>query len=760
MTRPFSLSVLASLWVAVFCVACDAPELPLDAAPDASDDARDVPFRDVPLDVRDAAVARCEETPLEPWDLSLGSWSTNFGPRGLSDDGPNDAIVNDLAMHDGVLYVAGEFSHAGPVPASNVARWTLARGWSALGDGVPEATSRITVAPDGTVYVATVGPPIGGPSSIYSWDGSDWALIGVTDRGVMALRADVDGTLLAGGYFLAIGPLATPDRFARWDGTAWTAIEQPFFDVAAILSETDRICIGGGGGFGGQVACQERGSTFWEAMPLPAQPGPSYPRPVQAIVRDASDRIVIGGGVYLGTDMQLGAALRWTGAAWETLGAGLSDSSAGVEVRDLARTSDDAIYAVGNFTSVGRPRLVFTFHVARWALERWWDVGGVQGERSEAARAVVADGTTVYVGGALLEAFNAAGSWHAASAIARYDGGDWHALENPGVAAHGPESVSALGVRGSCTAFLSGRFTAIEDTVVGNVAALAPDGSSRAVASTTGFDIIGHPNVLAVGPDGVLYGGGSLWLVGPGPSFVRGPLARVMRGDWEPFGPFEETDIATALAFSEDGILYVGGTFPDEEDGARSHLLSWNGSVWSAVGARPDPQPVVALTVEGPIVHVAEALPDGQTRVSRFDGTWSLVGIPFAGDVQALVLYRGVIHVGGRTDGGGALLMRWDGSTWTSIAPLSASSRYSAITSFAVLGDELVAGGGNNGSRDEPGILVRWTGSDWEELAGGVDDYVGALAFTRDGLLVGGAMDVAGGVPSWGLALLSRPAGP
>jgi len=104
--------------------------------------------------------------------------------------------------------------------------------------------------------------------------------------------------------------------------------------------------------------------------------------------------------------------------------------------------------------------------------------------------------------------------------------------------------------------------------------------------------------------------------------------------------------------------------------------------------------------------------------------------------------------------------MRWDGSTWTSIAPLSASSRYSAITSFAVLGDELVAGGGNNGSRDEPGILVRWTGSDWEELAGGVDDYVGALAFTRDGLLVGGAMDVAGGVPSWGLALLSRPAGP
>lgn len=69
-----------------------------------------------------------------------------------------------------------------------------------------------------------------------------------------------------------------------------------------------------------------------------------------------------------------------------------------------------------------------------------------------------------------------------------------------------------------------------------------------------------------------------------------------------------------------------------------------------------------------------------------------------------------------------------------------------------------MAGGGDAVDGGAPGILVRRRAPGWDEVAGGVDGYVAALAFSRDVLLVGGRFDVAGGgVPSWGLALLRRP---
>jgi hypothetical protein len=137
------------------------------------------------------------------WDGS--AWSPLAAPGGVGLDGP----VRALAVFDDgggpALYVGGDFTTAGGVPANNIARWDGAA-WSAVsgpaGDGV-------------------LGPPL---------------------AGVRALAGFDDGTgpgLYAGGDFTTAGGLASynvgrwactstlfADGFESGDTSAWSGTVQ------------------------------------------------------------------------------------------------------------------------------------------------------------------------------------------------------------------------------------------------------------------------------------------------------------------------------------------------------------------------------------------------------------------------------------------------------------------------------------------------------------------------------------------------------
>ncbi|NOY94459.1 MAG: hypothetical protein GXP55_25055 [Deltaproteobacteria bacterium] len=643
--------------------------------------------------------------------------------------------------------------------ASNVVTWTEEAGWLALGAGVPVAVRRIAVAPDGTTYVAERTTAAGDPVAIYRYASGAWALIGTANAEVEDLAIDVDGSLLAGGFFRAIDAVSMPNAFARWDGSAWTSLDKPVgFDVSAILVDAAGLCIAGRqAGSGGYVACRAPGSSSWNVMPTPWRPTPG-PNPVNAIVHDSSGRVVIGGALYLGSGSQLGGVLRWTAGAWENLGPGLGDGNSPMEVFSIAAADDGSIYAAGTFTTIGSyvaPR-VYAQHVARWFAESWQSIGGVQGGYPP-AYAVATDGPDTYFGGRMTETFSAAvgGPWHAVAGIVRYRGSTWSPLQHPGSVAHGPRNVAAIAVRAGCRPYVAGDFQVVEDGIVSHVGRMAADGAVRGVATTSGFQSFG-PEALAVGADGTLYAGGSLDLIVAGGFGVRAPLARRSGREWEDFGTLPPGATVYALAIAEDGSLYVGGSFTDEANPERSHLLRWDGSVWSAVGARVDPLPVTALSLDGGALYIAERLTPSGSRVSRYEaGTWTVMGDPLSGQVEALAVHRGVLMAGGSSLVAGSPVASFDGATWISAGPLGSES--ARIRAFAVLGDELVAGGADGYAIDAPGILVHRTASGWEDVGGGVDGAVDAVAFTADGLLIGGRFDVAGGVPSWGLALLRAP---
>jgi hypothetical protein len=113
----------------------------------------------------------------------------------------------------GVIYAAGEFSQAGGLPASRVARWDGSR-WSALGAGVGSATSaldgayKMVLAANGDLYVGGSFDLAGGSPApnIARWDGSSWSPLGTSlNDAVMDLTQDANGRLYAAGYFTATG---------------------------------------------------------------------------------------------------------------------------------------------------------------------------------------------------------------------------------------------------------------------------------------------------------------------------------------------------------------------------------------------------------------------------------------------------------------------------------------------------------------------------------------------------------------------------
>jgi hypothetical protein len=161
--------------------------------------------------------------------LGSGLNDTAFALAVFDDDGPGPAAP--------ALFVGGEFSTAGGVPANRVARWN-GSSWSAVGAGLGSQVKALhAFDADGEgpqraqLFAAIDGPGAGG--SVYRWDGASWTFSGSFNGGggVLALAEvdpDDDGpaapALYCGGQFLLHAGV-TFNHVARYaGGTSWAAL--------------------------------------------------------------------------------------------------------------------------------------------------------------------------------------------------------------------------------------------------------------------------------------------------------------------------------------------------------------------------------------------------------------------------------------------------------------------------------------------------------------------------------------------------------
>jgi hypothetical protein len=180
------------------------------------------------------------------------------------------------------LYAGGEFSQAGHVPASGIAKWD-GSGWSALGAGVsgggfPRVHALESFDDGGgpALYAGGRFDSAGGvgASNVARWDGSSWSALGDGVGGSPAEDAvwtlasfdDGDGAALYAGGGLTTAGLQPASHVARWDGASWSALDSGVSNLVLALSVFDAgqgPSLFVGGGFGVAFDSQDSFLAQW-----------------------------------------------------------------------------------------------------------------------------------------------------------------------------------------------------------------------------------------------------------------------------------------------------------------------------------------------------------------------------------------------------------------------------------------------------------------------------------------------------------------
>jgi hypothetical protein len=541
-------------------------------------------------------------TNIVRWD------GTNWFPLGTGLYGATNGLIAPVGLAmaldaNGDLIVGGNFRFAGGVDCNNVARWDGSQ-WHALGSGVYNGGSGMQVSSVATlgtnVYVAGLFKSASAvnATNVARWDGTQWNAMGGGPFGTNYALAVVGTNLYVAGNFTNINGVAAR-HVARWNGSSW----QPLAPGTAGEILTKVTCLGTDG------TNLYAGSDFIQA----------------------------------GTNGALCVA-KWDGNRWSALagpksqGTWLSPANVAVDGNDVYIGGSGLLIAGGL-----KPN-----RIAHWNGSAWDDMnGGVTGS-SATVSTIVPHFGTVYVGGTFT---NAGGV--TAKNIASWDGFNWHAM------ASGLNSnVNALCFHNG-QLFAGGSFTARGDG----------SASLHGIARWDGSDWVDVPvisswrinNVInALVSDGVnLYAGGNYFIgwFEPFPPYNGASVDNIGYWDgnnWWPMGN-GLTNTVNALAFSA-GELYAGGNFTVAGNGLpMRRLAKWNGSAWSEVGG-------------------------GITN----------------GSVSALAGYGSTLYVGGSfTSVGGVTnrsrLLKWTGGQWqtlgSGISRISPSS--SSVGGIAVSGDDV-----------------------------------------------------------------------
>lgn len=189
---------------------------------------------------------------IAKWDGN--AWSAlgpGVGPAGT---GPG-ATVTALAVSGSDLYVGGDFTYAGLVAASRVAKWN-GTAWSALGAGTDSRVFALAVV--GTdVYAGGQFGTAGGvlTGGVAKWNGTSWSSLstGQLLGTVRALAASGTDVYAGGDFTSAVGqPQAQAYRIAKWNGSAWStlgtglgAAMSPSVNVQALAVRGAELLMGG-----------------------------------------------------------------------------------------------------------------------------------------------------------------------------------------------------------------------------------------------------------------------------------------------------------------------------------------------------------------------------------------------------------------------------------------------------------------------------------------------------------------------------------
>ena len=603
---------------------------------------------------------------IAKWDGS--NWSSLSG-------GVNGLVSALTVFDDGsgggpALYVGGYFTSAGGAPAHHIAKWD-GSGWAALGRGLAggfsTAAFELTVFDDGSgngeaLYVGGDFTVAGGVPAdhIARWDGSSWsALAGGVDGTVVSLAVFDDGSggaaaLYVGGTFTSAGGVSA-SRIAKWDGSSWfplgTGVTGSFQQVRALTVFDDggapTLCAGGyfttAGGIAAKNVAKWNGSN-WAPLGNGADLGVS----ALSAYKDGGGAVLYCGGDLVGTaGYPFIFIARWNGAEWSGLGSGMSDRVHALTVFDDGDGGGPELIVGGGFSSAGGAP---ASRIVKWNGSRWSKLGnGISGILNSAvvnALTVFDDGSgggpALYAGGYFTHAENVL-----ASNIAKWDGTTWSSLGSGTNGGVGALAVFDDGSGAGPALYVGGSFTSPASRIA------KWDGTGW---SQVGQGMDSPVSALAVFDDGTgpaLYAGGTF-------SWGGAPLNHIGKWDgssWSGVGGGTNGDVSALMVFDVGSPLgpdlYAGGRFTAAGGVPASSIARWNGTSWSSLGSGgPTSGVVTALAAVGDCGPALVAggnftlVGGAEEHLARWNGTsWSTLG-PNGSGMDGLVTSLAVFDDG------------------------------------------------------------------------------------------------------------------
>jgi hypothetical protein len=591
-----------------------------------------------------------------------GFWWTGFGPEGI------DGRIHAIAIDNGSIVAAGEFTRIGHVPANHVARWNGAS-WEPLGPGIDENVNALAIH-QGTLVAALEG------GALHSWNGAAWSLIAEGNpSGVQAL-ASWNGLLVAGGSF--------PSHLQSWDGVSWSPFASGLNgSVRALFAEEDALLTGGSfTSAGGPALHIARWDGAGWSSSIPGVPGT-----VESIC--TLQGAVIVGGIFPSSSPISPSPhlLRWNGAEWNSISPAPNASVLALAV------SGSSLFAGGGFTWAGETSAA---HVASWIGDEWSSIDGSFGGHG-------LQGWTVFDLARMGDDLFAAGlfEWAGkvpASGFARWDGTEWTSLSSNGTIF--PKNLISLGSMGA-ELVACGNFVEADSVI------------AQKVASWNGVSW----EMLGVGINSYVWGyeeyAGQLTIGGVFTT-AGGACADHVAGwdgvHWSTLGTQPPSGPVFALQ-EYQGDLFAGGSFAGAGGTPTSGIARWNGSSWIAVhGAGAlggDFCEVTSFAIyNGDLIVAGDFTSiDGvpARSIARWDGSsWSALGPGIDGHLQDVKILSGEIVAAGVPG-----IFRWDGASWTPLEGFTGGS----ILALATHNDALFAGGSFQSAGGNPSFLIaRWDG--------------------------------------------------
>ena len=491
--------------------------------------------------------------------------------------GVNGTVRAIEVGENGVVYLGGAFTRDGSeeFELSKVAMWEdgVLNGLdNGLGTFSSVQVQALAFDSEGMLYAGGSGLTGG----IFRWDGQGWETIGAEpDGAVFALAFDADDLLYVGGDFQRVAqPGASflqANRVAAWDGTVWQALGEGFDREVRDLQVDDAGVLYAAGPFVGSGSLEIPHVARWDGAwsAVGASIGGEVGESINALAITPDGRVYAGGYVrYFNGNLANGIAF-WEGGAWQPVGGGI-----GLNGDVYAITADGAggFYAGGAFSYAGD---VPAANVARWTDGAWQTLGqGVEGG-SVYALAVGSDGS-LYVAGDFENALQSDGTAVLAYGMARWDGAAWSAI---GTGFNG--TVESLLLDDAGVLYAGGAFTkdGSEQTTLAYLAIW-----NGVEWTSPGNGVAGPVNALALTEDGTLLAGGAFTSAGntENTSF----LAAWDGFDWSPVSESTQLDGEVyTLEIDDQGAVYAGGAFTEVESGLNANYIArWDGASWSQLG--------------------------------------------------------------------------------------------------------------------------------------------------------------------------------